>query len=308
MRNLIFACLLATCCFACNEAPKDATTAEASAASVDSTAIADVIHGFYKWYDQSIVDVAKDGSFLKSVGKHYALDLPELEKHLANIKSSGFVSTELLDGNTAYYKTCEKLWQNEEAEGAPIGLDADIYFCAQDWDLNFWTSSPIRIKSLANDRAAVTLYGTHGGGPHEQNFELKKENGKWLLTKIECDMGVDEAAPAASAEQTLVEQMAAFYTGSLPCPDCDGIETMLTLNADEKRTFMLEEQHKGKKPKTVESNGTWTLAGEVVTLNGKAGASKYQVTAEGLVSLNADGSKRDAKSAKKYLLKKVLGE
>ncbi len=307
MKNLIFACLFVSCCFACKEAPKDATTTEASAASADSTAIADAIHGFYKWYDQSIADGSKDAPYLKVVNKHYALDIPELEKYLANIKSSGFVSTELLDNHTAYFKTCEKLWQNEEAEGAPAGLDADIYFCAQDWDLNFWTTSPVRINSLANDRAAVTLNGTHGGSPHEQNFELKKENGKWLLTKIECDMGISEAAPA-SAEQALVEQMAAFYTGSLPCPDCDGIETMLTLNADEKRTYTLEENHKGKKPKTVESNGTWTVAGEVVTLNGKAGATKYQVTAEGLVSLNADGSKRDAKSAMKYLLKKVLGE
>lgn len=302
MKNLIFACLFVSLFFACKETPKDATT-EASAASADSTAIADAIHGFYKWYGPS----PKDAAYVKEVNKHYVLDLPELDKYLANIKSSGFVSTELLDNSMAYFKTCEKLWQNEEAEGAPTGLDADIYFCAQDWDLNFWTTSPVRINSLANDRAAVTLNGMDGGSPHEQNFELKKENGKWLLTKIECDMGIGEAAPA-SAEQALVEQMAAFYTGSLPCPDCDGIETMLTLNADEKRTFTLEENYKGKKPKTVETSGTWTVAGEVVTLNGKAGATKYQVTAEGLVSLNADGSKRDAASAKKYLLKKVQGE
>jgi hypothetical protein len=27
--------------------------------------------------------------------------------------------------------------------------------------------------------------------PKEQNFELVKENNKWLLSEIECDMGID---------------------------------------------------------------------------------------------------------------------
>ena len=120
-------------------------------------------------------------------------------------------------------------------------------------------------------------------------------------------MGID-SPDSATAEQTLVEQLAAFYTGTMPCPNCDAIETLLTLNADEKRTFTLEEEYKGKNNKKVESNGTWTVAGDVVTLNQKSGTSKYQITNDGLVSLNADGSKRDAKSAQKYLLKKVMGE
>ncbi len=70
----------------------------------------------------------------------------------------------------------------------------------------------------------------------------------------------------------------------------------------------MEEEYKGKKSSTVESTGTWEVGGDVVTLNQKSGISKYQITDEGLVSLNADGSKRDLESANKYLLKKVLGE
>ncbi|WP_373549535.1 copper resistance protein NlpE [Haliscomenobacter sp.] len=113
---------------------------------------------------------------------------------------------------------------------------------------------------------------------------------------------------AIANEEAMVNQLAAFYNGTVPCPDCDEIVTMLTLNADEKRTFTLEEEYKGKESRTVESTGTWTADGDVVTLNQKSGISKYQVTDDGLVSLNADGSKRDSESAKKYLLKKVLGE
>ena len=117
----------------------------------------------------------------------------------------------------------------------------------------------------------------------------------------------DTAAVAAtpSADQAAVEQLAAFYTGKLPCADCDGIQTLLTLNADVQRSFTLEEQYQGKQPKTVNSDGTWAVEGNIVTLNGKSGAVKYQVTSDGLVGMNADGSMMDAT---KYLLKKVQGE
>lgn len=113
---------------------------------------------------------------------------------------------------------------------------------------------------------------------------------------------------AMAPQQATAEQLAAFYTGTLPCTDCDAIETLLTLNADEQRSFTLEEQYKGKENKTVETTGTWAVAADVVTLTSKSGSAKYQVTNDGLVSLNADGSKRDAESAQKYLLRKVMGE
>ncbi|MBK7870374.1 MAG: copper resistance protein NlpE N-terminal domain-containing protein [Saprospiraceae bacterium] len=289
----------------CQEGTKK--TPESTAVASDSSAIADVIHGFYQWYDLYVRDETKSIDFVKIVNNHYALDQPLLEKYLANINASGFVSSEFLANDMAFYKACEKLWQNEEAEGPPNGMDANKYFCAQDWDLNFWTKSPVRIKSMGADKVAATLYGTMGGSPLEHNFELKKETGKWLLSKIECDMGIGDPASATSS-QALVEKLAAFYTGTLPCSDCDGITTVLTLNADEKRTFTLEEEYKGKKNNKVESKGTWTVAGDMVILNLEAGISKYQITEDGLISLNADGTKRDSKSAERYLLKKVMGE
>lgn len=113
-------------------------------------------------------------------------------------------------------------------------------------------------------------------------------------------------APATSvSEKAIVEQLAAFYNGTLPCDGCDAIQTMLTLNADEQRTYSLQEEYKGKQPKTVESNGTWSVAGAVVTLKGKSGDMKYQVTTDGLLGMNADGTVKDAT---KYLLRKVQGE
>lgn len=110
---------------------------------------------------------------------------------------------------------------------------------------------------------------------------------------------------ASSPQQSVVQELAAFYNGLLPCKDCDGIQTLLTLNADEQQSFTLSEEYKGKKPKTVETNGTWSVMGNIITLSSKNGTFKYQVNSEGLVGLNPDGSQMDAS---KYLLKKVQGE
>jgi hypothetical protein len=161
-------------------------TPESTAVASDSSAIADVIHGFYQWYDPYVRDEAKNIDFVKTVNNHYALDQALLEKYLSNINASGFVSSEFIANDMAFYKACEKLWQNEEADGPPSGMDANKYFCAQDWDLNFWTKAPVRIKSIGDNKVAATLYGEMGGNPFEHNFELQKENGKWLLSKIEC--------------------------------------------------------------------------------------------------------------------------
>jgi copper homeostasis protein (lipoprotein) len=110
---------------------------------------------------------------------------------------------------------------------------------------------------------------------------------------------------SSSPQQAVVEELAAIYNGLLPCKDCDGIQTLLTLNADEQQTFTLSEEYKGKKPKTVDTNGTWSVMGNIITLNSKNGMFKYQVNPEGLVGLKPDGSAMDAS---KYLLKKVQGE
>jgi hypothetical protein len=301
MKNYILLFFSTFIIFSCQETGKK--DPEAAARAADSTAIAATIHGFYQWYDHNIKDRSKDVDFTKVSGKHLVLDFPLLEKYLSNIKSSGFVSDDFLENDRTYYRACEKIWKTEEYEDAPqTGMDADKYFCAQDYELDYWVKSPVRVTIGDTDVATATLYGQYVGDLKEMNFELKKENGKWLLTNIECDMGIDITS------YTTAEQLAAFYTGTLPCADCDGIVTMLTLNADEQQSFTLEEEYQGKKSKTVESNGTWAIDGDIVTLTGKSSATKYQLIDKGLVSLNKDGSKRDEKSAEKFLLTKVLGE
>ena len=130
-----------------------------------------------------------------------------------------------------------------------------------------------------------------------------------LLGLFSCQ-GEGKKSPNDDSEapsQERVYQLAAFYFGTLPCADCDGIEALLTLNADVDRTFTLEERYTGKNSNT-KTKGTWTVDGDVVTLNSESGSTKYEVMEKGLVSFNTNGSKRDDATAKKYLLRKVKGE
>ena len=302
MKNFFLFCFALSTLMSCNEAPKSAPVA--SNAVSDSTAIAFAVHGFYQWYNTFYKDNAKNVDFTDDKGKHLKLNQTKLEAYYAHFKASGTVSSDFVTKELAYYKNCETLWQTEEKGDQASCFEADRYYCSQDEpDAEFYTKAPISIKSITNNTASASFAGTAEGNP-SISFELVKEGGNWLVSKIECTVGENTSTP----EQDLVNQLAAFYTGTTPCADCESIVTLLTLNADEKRTFSLEEQYKGKKGETVESKGTWAVADDIVTLNGESGSSKYQIVKDGLVSLKADESKRDATSAKKYLLKKVMGE
>jgi copper homeostasis protein (lipoprotein) len=65
----------------------------------------------------------------------------------------------------------------------------------------------------------------------------------------------DRVAPAVSVKKVL-----AVYEGVLPCADCQGIRTELTL-FDDDSSYKLVETYLGTPDgdRTVESDGTWTL-------------------------------------------------
>jgi copper homeostasis protein (lipoprotein) len=58
------------------------------------------------------------------------------------------------------------------------------------------------------------------------------------------------------------QQVLGFYTGTLPCADCPGIRTELTLSEGSGRTsYWLKETYLGRPEKgaTLESGGSWTV-------------------------------------------------
>src|SRR5688572_14827316 len=98
-----------------------------------------------------------------------------------------------------------------------------------------------------------------------------------------------------------------IYTGSLPCADCQGMNTMLKLNKD--LTYVIETKYTGKSNEIYKSTGTfiWDKSGNKITLNSNAQnilASSYAVGENRLTQLDANGNMVTGELANKYILNK----
>lgn len=98
------------------------------------------------------------------------------------------------------------------------------------------------------------------------------------------------------------------YRGVLPCADCEGIETEITLNAD--LTYKIAEKYLGKNKEAFKENGTfiWDEAGSKITLENaepNSATNQYLVGENILFKLDADGNRIEGELKEKYQLKKV---
>ena len=197
MRKLIFLFSLLACIFiACKETPSNSDAANNAATTDEPTdnggsqddpdlvAINDVIHNFYKWYETNM-ETLSNIHYIKNGNK---LDDAQLDAYFGLLTKSSFLHPTYIDAERAYLKNLEATaWKKENGEEEPLtGHDYNRFFCAQDWDINFWTTAPVGADGLGTGLAKATMSGDEAGSPREQKFELKKENGKWLISKIEC--------------------------------------------------------------------------------------------------------------------------
>lgn len=96
------------------------------------------------------------------------------------------------------------------------------------------------------------------------------------------------------------------YKGTLPCADCEGIETSLQL--EDENNYVLKTKYLGKKnPSVNERRGTysWNKEGNTITLSGNEnGASQYFVGENYLQQLDLEGNRIEGDLAQKYILQK----
>lgn len=93
------------------------------------------------------------------------------------------------------------------------------------------------------------------------------------------------------------------YEATVPCADCPGIKTILTLNKD--RTFTISEEYLERKSKNEDKgNFEWDLAGRVVTLKGKNSNYKYKVGENTITQLDTSGKPIDGPNKDSYVFKK----
>ena len=115
----------------------------------------------------------------------------------------------------------------------------------------------------------------------------------------------DTTAPVADNSMNSLDWQGT-YKGVVPCADCEGIETIITLGSDLSYTLTLN--YKGKKDaKPFEKKGsfTWNTAGTTITLGGITdGATQYIVGENKLIQLDLQGNRITGENAGKYELVK----
>jgi len=98
------------------------------------------------------------------------------------------------------------------------------------------------------------------------------------------------------------------YTGTIPCADCEGIETQITIGKD--LYYSMKIKYPVKSGESVhENNGrfTWNKEGSTITLNGIENApNQYLVGENILIRLDMKGNRITGKNASKYHLKKKV--
>lgn len=95
------------------------------------------------------------------------------------------------------------------------------------------------------------------------------------------------------------------YKGVLPCADCEGIETEITLAKDE--TYTKKTKYLGKDEKVFEELGdyTWKEDGNTLSLEGiDSDPVQYFVSENSLTQLDTEGNKITGDLSEKYILKK----
>ncbi|MFA7445080.1 MAG: copper resistance protein NlpE [Flavobacteriaceae bacterium] len=98
---------------------------------------------------------------------------------------------------------------------------------------------------------------------------------------------------------------AGTYMGTLPCADCEGIKTTITLNQDE--TFTSEEEYLGESL-TVKDQGifVWDNTGNSIILHGEKDkrTRAFKVGENQIIHLDSDKNQITGNLAEAYILKK----
>lgn len=122
--------------------------------------------------------------------------------------------------------------------------------------------------------------------------------------------GCSEQAPDAAADAAHNSANAldwdGSYTGIVPCADCEGIATTLTL--ERSGNYTLRTQYLGKSEEVMQSTGefAWEADGNRLRLRGTNGAAdRFQVGEGQLFQLDPDGGRISGALAEKYILRKV---
>ncbi|CAM3675175.1 hypothetical protein FSS13T_26580 [Flavobacterium saliperosum S13] len=94
------------------------------------------------------------------------------------------------------------------------------------------------------------------------------------------------------------------YEGVIPCADCPGIETELTLREDKTYSLSVLYQDREKKPTVTQGSFTFDATGSIITLDKNGDQNKYKVAEGCIMMLDKDGKEIESDLKENYILKK----
>ncbi len=162
----------------------------AAPANVDSVAIAENLHRFFKWYAETGDGLMKKINFINEKGPHPTLDETLLSRYYGEFLKTGLISSALVEDETKFYRACAELWKKEKTGGLYSGFDYDRYYCENDGDIAEFQKAGVSFR-IRGDFAKVRLMLEEKGPNHgPREFEMLKENENWTLSKLHCNSGV----------------------------------------------------------------------------------------------------------------------
>ena len=126
-------------------------------------------------------------------------------------------------------------------------------------------------------------------------------------SKQKTEAAVETQAATVDNSKSSVDWNGTYF-GVLPCADCSGIETRITLNSD--NTYHISWKYQDKNDELYQKSGTflWDADGGIITLEGldkNECPNQYQVGENCLFHLDMDGNRITGDLAPNYVLAKV---
>ncbi|WP_417266728.1 copper resistance protein NlpE [Brumimicrobium sp.] len=134
----------------------------------------------------------------------------------------------------------------------------------------------------------------------------KNQEQKEVIVEENMDTIVSDVVDGHNSQNAL--DWAGVYEGTLPCADCEGINTVIEIKED--NTFALAQTYlKAPKNNTeIKSNGTfsWDTTGSNITLKNGEETTHFKVGENQLFMLDSEGEMVEGELSEFYILKKKL--
>ena len=155
-------------------------------------------------------------------------------------------------------------------------------------------------KPLIVSLTAWLVLAACGPAPTEPSAPIQPATPKQAAAPTET-----AATPDSSHNSANALDWAGEYKGVVPCADCEGIETSLTLNMD--NSYKLSTTYLGKDATPFKQHGSfeWDAKGSVIRLlDQRDGPALYKVVENQLIQLDMEGQLISGDSADNYKLNK----